>query len=339
MSYPPQDSSAKPSNPTSPTRPKHLTTRSISEVHHKHHHPHLHHHRRKEEPQSVHQSQPALGSYDGTSSRSEGFTPNQSRDVSRRGSMLVVDIPEGNGKEKRVVKEGEVREEREKGILRAAELRNALLGLNTLSNNTTRRLDNTYYSVLEKLSTLQNTISSLKELANMTRKLNDDFIVESEEVVTDINTQLAQFSHFDDQQARIEALASRVQAGRQRIKTLGSRVDIVQDRVTCWELAEKEWKDKTRKRLRIMWTVIFVFLFIFVGLMVFQSYTPVKTQGASPFKGMNTSGLLGKVPDMQGMENETWTLKRKTEDKLDELRKHSQGPLEEDPRLRIFDEL
>jgi predicted nucleic acid-binding Zn ribbon protein len=220
-----------------------------------------------------------------------------------------------------------------------SELRNALLSLNTLSNSTTRRLDMTYYSVLEKLSTLQNTIASLKELANMTRKLNDDFKVESEEVVTDINAQLTQFSDFDDQQARIEALALRVQAGRQKIKTLGSRVDIVQDRVTCWELAEKEWKDKTRKRLRIMWTVIFVFLFIFVGLMVFQNYAPVKTQSASPFRGMNTSGLLGKMPDMEMMENETWTLKRKTEDKLDELRNHSQGPLQDDPRLRIFDEL
>ncbi len=34
--------------------------------------------------------------------------------------MLGVEIPERNGREKRVVKEGEVREEREKGILRAA---------------------------------------------------------------------------------------------------------------------------------------------------------------------------------------------------------------------------
>lgn len=33
--------------------------------------------------------------------------------------MLGVDISETNGKEKRVVKEGEVREEREKGVLRA----------------------------------------------------------------------------------------------------------------------------------------------------------------------------------------------------------------------------
>jgi hypothetical protein len=223
-------------------------------------------------------------------------------------------------------------------ILIDSELRSALLGLNTLSNNTTRRLDNTYYSVLEKLSTLQNTIASLKELANMTRKLNDDFKVESEEIVTDITTQLSQFENFDAQQQRIEALASRVQAGRERIKTLGSRVDVVQNRVMGWELSEKEWKDKTRKRLRIMWTVMFVFLFIFVGMMIFQ-YSPAKTQGPSPFKGMNTSGLLGKVPDINLLESETWNLKRKTEDRLEELRNAGQDRLEEDPRLRIFDEL
>jgi len=172
----------------------------------------------------------------------------------------------------------------------------------------------------------------------MTRKLNDDFKVETEEVVADITTQLNQFENFDEQQKRIEDLASRVQAGRQRIKTLGSRVDLVQNRVTGWELSEKEWKDKTRKRLRIMWTVMFVFLFIFVGMMIFQ-YSPAKTQGPSPFKGLNTSGLLGKVPDINLLENETWTLKRKTEDRLEKLRNAGQGRLEEDPRLRIFDEL
>jgi hypothetical protein len=217
-----------------------------------------------------------------------------------------------------------------------SELRNALLGLNTLSNNTTRRLDNTYYSVLEKLSTLQNTIASLKELANMTRKLNDDFKREAEEVVTDINTQLSTFEGFDDQQERVEALAERVQAGRERIKALGSRVDVVKERVTCWEQAEAEWKGKTRKRLRIMWTFMFIVWFIVMGMVMYQ-YTPAKTHGPGNLKGLNVTGLLGKMPDMD-LENETWTLKRKTEDALAGLR-NTPDRLEEDPRLRLFDEL
>jgi hypothetical protein len=218
-----------------------------------------------------------------------------------------------------------------------SELRNALLGLNTLSNSTTRRLDNTYYSVLEKLSTLQNIIASLKELASMTRKLNEDFKVESEEVVDDIKTQLVSFEGFDDQQKRIEALAERVKAGRERIKILGSRVDIVKDRVSSWEQAEMEWKEKTRKRLRLMWTIMFVFTFLVVGLVIFQ-YTPAKTHGPSPPRGLNTSGLLGKIPNIEALGNETWTLKRKTDDALEELR-NNEDKLEEDPRLRVFDEL
>ncbi len=172
----------------------------------------------------------------------------------------------------------------------------------------------------------------------MTRKLNEDFKVESEEVVNDINTQLSTFEGFDDQQKRIEALAERVQAGRERIKTLASRVDVVKDRVSSWEQAEMEWKEKTRKRLRIMWSVMFIFAFIIVGMVIFQ-YTPAKTHGPSLREGLNTSGLLGKMPDdMEALENETWALKRKTEDALEGLR-NNQDTLEEDPRLKVFDEL
>jgi hypothetical protein len=42
--------------------------------------------------------------------------------------------------------------------------------------------------------------------------------------------------------------------------------------------------------------------------------------------------------DMETLENESWALKRKTDDALERLR-NSQEPLEEDPRLRLFDEL
>lgn len=121
--------------------------------------------------------------------------------------------------EKREVKEGEVERERERGVQRATELRNALMGLNTLSNNTTRKLDNAYYSVLEKLGVLQSTISSLKELATMTRQLNDEFKIESEELVRDVTSQLESFEQFTSQETRIVELAARVKAGRERIKT------------------------------------------------------------------------------------------------------------------------
>ena len=100
---------------SSPTRPRHQVTRSISEVgtklhskhHGHHHHPHLHR-KDKEKGEGVPQSagpnlQPEV-------SRSE---PNESRDVSRRTSVFEVPIPH-EGEKRR-----EVGEERERGLVRA----------------------------------------------------------------------------------------------------------------------------------------------------------------------------------------------------------------------------
>src|SRR5437016_3208943 len=112
------------------------------------------------------------------------------------------------------------------------------MNLNALSNTTTRRLDNTYYSILEKLSMLQSTISSLKELANMTRALKTDFKAESDEVVSDVSAQLDTFSDFSEQEKRIEALQERIKKGREKIKVLANRVDVVKERVEGWERAE-----------------------------------------------------------------------------------------------------
>jgi hypothetical protein len=214
------------------------------------------------------------------------------------------------------------------------------MGLNTLSNITTRRLDTTYYTVLEKLSTLQYTIMSMKELATLTRQQNKDFKTESEEVVKDITVQLDGFEGFDDQQKRIENLQERVKEGRQRIKALGGRVDVVKDRVESWERAEGEWQDKTRKRMRILWILMSVCVAAFLALVVFQ-YTPARTQGPGVIKDLNASSLAGKIPDMEKIKDEAWSLKRSAEDALESLRHkdEDQERLEPDPRLRLFDEL
>jgi len=214
------------------------------------------------------------------------------------------------------------------------------MGLNALSVNTTRRLDNTYYSVLEKLSVLQNTITSFKELATMTRHLNEEFKTESEEVVTEVKALLDGFGGFEEQQNRIETLQERVKKGRQKIKTLAERVAVVRERLEGWEQAEGEWQEKTRKRLRILWIVMSVCAAIFIILMVFQ-YTPARTHGPGVIQGLNVSDLAGKLPDMEMIKNETWRLKRSTVDAQEwpQNKNEEEERLEPDPRLRVFDEL
>lgn len=97
---------------------------SILHSHHHHHHPHLHRkdHSREKKPQSVHANLQPNKSL----TKSEGVTPVESRAGSRRnsvsGDMVNWDGANGGGRdrEKRVVKEGEVSEERERGVFRAA---------------------------------------------------------------------------------------------------------------------------------------------------------------------------------------------------------------------------
>ncbi|KAH7398019.1 hypothetical protein BKA64DRAFT_673360 [Cadophora sp. MPI-SDFR-AT-0126] len=232
-----------------------------------------------------------------------------------------------------------------------SELRNALNTLNTHSNSTTRRLDTTYYSVLEKLSTLQSTITSLKELAHLTRGLTEEFSTEAQEVVDDVTGQLDGFDGFREQEERLKALQERVGTGRARIKELGERVEVVRERVEGWEVAEGEWQDKTRRRLRVLWVGMSLVAGIIVVLMAVQ-YTPareLKVMGNSSegVKGSNATGLLGVIPDIAGVReegSEEWTLAstgmgEKVMEKLREGERGRDGNGEEDPRLRVFDEL
>ena len=219
------------------------------------------------------------------------------------------------------------------------ELRNELMKLNTLSNNTTRRLDNTYYSVLEKLSVLQQTITSLKELASMTKELNTEFQHESEDVVTEIENSLEGFQGFEEQQKRIEGLAERVKVGREKIKMLGDRVEVVKERVDGWETADREGQVRTKKRLRIMWGLVG-----FVGVIVLGvaglKYSLDEEQGWGALEGLNETVAEG-LPDFKRIRNETWTLKENTVEALEKMREKTRDreELPEDPRLRVFDEL
>ncbi|TVY40764.1 hypothetical protein LSUB1_G002043 [Lachnellula subtilissima] len=215
-------------------------------------------------------------------------------------SPHVFEVPiQSEGEKRREVGDKEVMEEKEKGVVRATELRNALMSLNTLSNNTTRRLDNTYYSVLEKLSVLQNTIISLKELAGMTKALNSEFKTESEEIVSDIRGQIDAFEGFESQESKIAGLQARIVQGREKITVLGGRVDVVRERVEGWERAEFAWQEKTRKRLRGLWIVMSVVAVLVLALVVLR-HTPARTQGPGVIQGVNMTGLEKKVAEIGG---------------------------------------
>lgn len=146
--------------------------------------------------------------------------------------------------------------------------------LSDLAHGSTRRLDNTYYVILEKISSLRSTIRSLEELSSASSKLHDDFKTQVTELVAEANNQLGQYQNFHDQQSRVEALECRLNASRDRIKMINDRLETARSHAEEWGKREVEWQARTSsksrrhgrrsrksdirtylERLKILWTV------------------------------------------------------------------------------------
>ncbi|KAM7224318.1 hypothetical protein V8F06_000099 [Rhypophila decipiens] len=187
-------------------------------------------------------------------------------------------------------------QDREKAIAaRESGLRTTLSHLETIQTASTRRLDTTYESVLERLGTLQSTIIALKELAGLSQDMNKTFTTEASELVQETSSQLDAFGQFEDQQKRIEILQRRVHVGRDKITGLSDRVDRVKERIERWERADREWQERTRRRLRWVWMITSVLL-LFVGAIILSAqYTASTGAGLGEVTTQIVNESLGTV--------------------------------------------
>lgn len=130
--------------------------------------------------------------------------------------------------------------------VRCSQLSTSFYELNSLSNTTARRLDDTYYSILENISKLQSLIVSSQELSSLTSKLQFDFENDKEGLERDIQHQIHEFRGFEAQRAKIEHLGQRMKAARERVADLRSRLDNVGGMVGQWEKKDREWQTLVR---------------------------------------------------------------------------------------------
>ncbi|KAL4915435.1 hypothetical protein BDW62DRAFT_124066 [Aspergillus aurantiobrunneus] len=188
-------------------------------------------------------------------SESTGLDPG-----SRRGSVLDgidKDIRLGSIKRREDIRSmndlQRVRDRRSRG---EEHLRSALSVIGTLATDITRRLDYTYYGLLEKIAALNVTISSFQELSDSTSKLFDDFQRETTGLEQDIRRQIGDLHEFGPQMQRIEALEERMRSSKTRAKALGERLEAMRSEIERWDKREMEWQMRTNQRLRIFWGVV-----------------------------------------------------------------------------------
>jgi hypothetical protein len=122
------------------------------------------------------------------------------------------------------------------------------------------------------MSVLQSSIIGLKELAQRSQRIPDDFQRDTDSLASDIRAQVDSFNRFEQQRARVDVLQDRIEKGRAKIATLSERVDVVGHRVEGWERADKEWQERTRKRLKVIWTIMSVIFFAMLLLFVSAQY-------------------------------------------------------------------
>lgn len=131
------------------------------------------------------------------------------------------------------------------------------------------------------MTSLQSTVSALKELAEESQTIHRNFEKDASEIENDITSQIAAMGEFKEHQENIESLTTRVQDGRARIRALSDRVDVVREQVELWERHDKESQDKTRLRLRAIMICITVVFFAVVILFLGAQYVSLNNAGAS----------------------------------------------------------
>lgn len=111
------------------------------------------------------------------------------------------------------------------------ELRSSFQNLSDQSIKTSRLLDDTYYSLLERVAQCRQTIGSLQELANLTHELHHTFESDTKELVEDVQGQFESFGDFKAQQKHVAALEERIKAGKDKADGLNVRLEEARRRI------------------------------------------------------------------------------------------------------------
>ncbi|GES66859.1 hypothetical protein ATEIFO6365_0016014700 [Aspergillus terreus] len=221
----------------------------------------------------------------------------------------------------------QVRERRKQG---EEFLRSALSFIGTLATDITRRLDYTYYNLLEKIAALNTTVSSFQELSDSTTTLLADFERETRSLEQDVRKQIGELREFQPQIQRIENLEQRMRAGRTRASALSDRLEAMRAEIDRWEKREVEFQTRVNRRLRIFWAAVAAAILTAVIALVIQNWTTV-----SGSEGFAQAGELANRTTL-------WRDSHQTEGSLHRSNKpeSTTRPSEPSPDpLRMLDEL
>ncbi|KAK7725088.1 hypothetical protein SLS57_004001 [Botryosphaeria dothidea] len=333
----------------------HLSLPGHKHHHHSHHHRHHHHSSRSSKyggdekeiksavlptsrpsfPDVVKPTNNASGSTSGASG-----SGNDAKDLVSSSVVAEYDASVRHVSS-RVVRPEDVVKERTRQKRREEQLRNALHALSEQSMTTTRRLDDTYYSILEKVSGLHNTIDGLQELSMLTKKLGDEFTSDADELVDEVNNSLDSIGDFESQARLLEEFEARIVTGKEKAARLNERLEAARKRVDERERLEEEWRTSVNRRLRIFWSVLaglaafLLIVYIAYGIRTQKRAGPVSNGNSSEANNHSISLENDVPPSIRQILESVHSTSASTSPPPP----LASNPTSDDERLHVFDEL
>lgn len=170
--------------------------------------------------------------------------------------------------ERRRVKPEDVTKAKQENAQREKELRDSLRKVDEVAMSSTRQLDDTYYSILEKASILRSTVASLQQLAEESRRMHSQFQEDTTKLCQDTRSNLDGFGNFDAQEKRINKLVNQLKGSKSKTDKLNDRLEAARNRVEALEKRELEKKNSRRKRWSVAWGVIVAVIGLIIALIV-----------------------------------------------------------------------
>ena len=234
------------------------------------------------------------------------------------------------------------------------ELRGRLDDLGQMATDMTRRLDYTYYSLLERIGGLVSTIQSFQSLSTQSRALVEGFEREGDYLEADIKRRIETFwEGFDERDVRVADLEQRGKKAGSKAAQLGQRLESARIIVEEWEKRESV---ATTARAR-MWVGTWCAFIGLIGFIMMIVVWKEWSSGSDPVRsalGVPTRGNLNKS---LMIDEEVLHEKQIPEDVKSilygiESRRNKRGPTwtlpalvpvqtaeDDDKRLRALDEL
>jgi len=230
----------------------------------------------------------------------------RSPDSSRRGSLRANQQGQGHHgqewdfaqqqaeAERRRIQPEDVRRLRGENERKERELQVALKRVEALGMASTRQLDDTYYSILEKAESMRNTLAEMQRLADESGAARERFQAEAAELRDSAGRTMDGFGEFRAAEESVDGYVNRLAEAKTKTDGLNERLEGARKRVEAYEKRYRDSQAKRRKQWNITWGVVLAGVVLVLALLIAKNHRYVGYQ----FNGFGKAAVVvGDVVD------------------------------------------